>query len=216
MIKISYAILTHDEGTYVYELLDFLSKNKREIDEIVVVDDYSTDQLTVDTLNRFKDQGVIKLDHRIFDGDATQKNYLNSLCSGDFIVQLDADEIIEKEFMDILPDLLESNPDADLYLVPRINTVAGLTESDIKRWGWVVDDKGRVNFPDYQMRIYKNVPGLKWEGLLHSKMNGAKGVAALPTDDLFCILHHKKIERQREQNSLYDKIEKNGRTKYKV
>ncbi len=216
MIKISYAILTHDEGTYVYELLDFLSKNKREIDEIVVVDDYSTDQLTVDTLNRFKDQGVIKLDHRIFDGDATQKNYLNSLCSGDFIVQLDADEIIEKEFMDILPDLLESNPDADLYLVPRIKTVAGLTESDIKRWGWVVDDKGRVNFPDYQMRIYKNVPGLKWEGLLHSKMNGAKGVAALPTDDLFCILHHKKIERQREQNSLYDKIEKNGRTKYKV
>jgi glycosyltransferase involved in cell wall biosynthesis len=216
MIKISYAILTHDEGTYVYDLLDFLSKNKREIDEIVVVDDYSTDQLTVDTLNRFKDQGVIKLEHRIFDGDATQKNYLNSLCSGDFIVQLDADEIIEKEFMDLLPDLLESNPDADLYLVPRINTVAGLTEEDVKRWGWIVDDKGRVNFPDYQMRIYKNVPGLKWEGLLHSRMSGAKGVATLPTDDLFCILHHKKIERQREQNSLYDRIEKTGRTKYKV
>lgn len=216
MIKISYAILTHNEGTYVYDLLDFLSKNKREIDEIVVVDDYSTDRLTIDTLNRFRDQGVIKLDHRVFDGDATQKNYLNSLCSGDYILQLDADESILPEFIELLPSILESNPEADLYLLPRINTVAGLTDEDIKRWGWIVDSEGRVNFPDYQMRLYRNVPGIKWEGLLHSKMKGAKGVATLPTDELYCIIHHKKIERQREQNALYDRIEKNGRSKYKV
>jgi glycosyltransferase involved in cell wall biosynthesis len=215
-MKISYAILTHNEGIYVYELLDFLSKNKRDIDEIVVVDDYSTDQLTIETLNKFKDQGIITLNQRVFDGDATQKNYLNSLCNGDFIVQLDADELLTTEFIQILPNILESNPDADLYLVPRINTVEGLTDEDIKNWRWVVNDIGRINFPDYQMRIYKNVPGLKWEGLLHSRMSGAKGIATFPTDDLYCIIHHKKIERQREQNDLYDRIEKNGRIKYKV
>ena len=42
-MKISYAILTHNEGQYIDTLLSFLTTNKRLEDEIVVVDDFSTD-----------------------------------------------------------------------------------------------------------------------------------------------------------------------------
>mgnify|MGYP003110461840 FL=1 len=93
-MKISYAILTHNEGEYIEKLLTFLVDNIRPEDEIVVVDDYSKDKKTVDTLTKFKDN--IQLYYREFDGDATQKNYLNTKCTGDYILQIDADEIFIK------------------------------------------------------------------------------------------------------------------------
>jgi glycosyltransferase involved in cell wall biosynthesis len=213
-MKISYAILTHNEGEYIEKLLTLLTENKRPEDEIVIVDDYSDDQLTKDILKKF--QNKISIYVNAFKGDAEQKNFLNRLCTGDYILQLDADELMMPEFIEYLPEFLSANPEVDLYILPRINTVEGLTEEHIKRWGWNVNDKQWVNWPDWQMRLYRNSPDIKWEGLLHSKIIGMKQYAYCPPDETFAILHHKQIERQEAQNNLYDKIEQNGRTKYKV
>lgn len=213
-MKISYAILTHNEGEYIKSLLDFLVNEKRSIDEIVVVDDYSTDELTIQTLKLYENDIILK--YRIFDGDHTQKNYLNSCCSGDFILQLDADELVHKEFIEILPELIDTNRDCDLFIMPRINTVMNLLDSDIKKWNWVVNERGWINFPDWQMRLYRNCDWVTWNGLLHSKIEGHKTYVLLPEDELYCILHHKDIERQRQQNDLYDQIEETGRLTYKI
>jgi glycosyltransferase involved in cell wall biosynthesis len=213
-MKISYAILTHNEGQYIETLLSFLTTNKREQDEIVVVDDFSTDELTKQILEKYKSQ--IILEYRVFDGDHTQKNYLNSLCTGEYILQLDADELISKELIDVLPELLEDNNEIDLFIMPRINTVEGLTPEWIQKWGWVVNEKGWVNFPDWQMRLYRNCDWVKWDGLLHSRINGHKTYVSLPKEEIYCILHPKQLDRQIDQNNLYDKIEANGRQKYKL
>lgn len=213
-MKISYAILTHNEGAYIEKLLSFLVENKRQEDEIVIVDDNSTDEKTIEVLSKYKD--LIKLEYRTFDGDATQKNFLNSLCTGDYILQLDADELMTAEFINMLPEILEENNSVDLFYVPRINTVEGLTDEHIQKWRWNVNDKGWINFPDWQMRLYRNCDWVKWDGLLHSKIVGFKTFVTLPTDELFCMLHPKEIDRQEEQNNLYGRIEANGRTKYKV
>ena len=213
-MKISYAILTHNEGEYIAELLALLFTYKRDIDEIVIVDDYSDDEKTKSILNDFKD--LITLDYRTFDGDHTQKNYLNSKCTGDYILQLDADELVKPEFLEMLPALLEENNEIDLFIMPRINTVEGLTQEWIDKWRWNVNEKGWVNFPDWQMRLYRNCDWVKWDGLLHSKIKGHKTFVFLPSEELFCILHPKQLERQVAQNDLYDKIEQTGRTKYKV
>lgn len=213
-MKISYAILTHNEGEYINTLLTFLTTNKRFQDEIVVVDDFSTDELTKKYLETFKND--IILEYRVFDGDHTQKNFLNSKCSGDYILQLDADELVSKEFIDMLPELLEMNSEIDLFVMPRINTVKGLTKEWIDRWGWDVNEKGWVNFPDWQMRLYRNCEHIKWDGLLHSKIEGYNTCTYFPELELFCILHPKQIDRQIQQNNLYDKIEATGRTKYKI
>jgi len=213
-MTISYAILTHNEGEYIETLLTFLTKYKRNEDEIVVVDDFSDDELTKSVLYKYKDQ--ITLQYRVFDGDATQKNYLNSLCTKDYILQLDADELIDLQLLNMLPNLLELNDTVDLFIMPRINTVEGLTQEYINRWRWNVNEKGWVNFPDWQMRLYRNCSWVKWDGLLHSKIEGYKTFINLPQDELFCILHPKQLDRQVAQNNLYDKIEQTGRTKYKV
>jgi glycosyltransferase involved in cell wall biosynthesis len=213
-MKISYAILTHNEGEYIAELLTLLTTYKRDVDEIVIVDDHSNDEKTKFILNDFKD--LIKLEYRTFDGDHTQKNYLNSLCTGDYILQLDADELVKPEFIEMLPQLLEDNNEIDLFIMPRINTVEGLTPEYITKWRWNVNEKGWVNFPDHQMRLYRNCDWVKWNGLLHSKIEGHKTYVFLPSEELFCILHPKQLDRQVAQNDLYDKIEQTGRTKYKV
>ena len=83
------------------------------------------------------------------------KNHLTSLCNGDYIYQIDADEIVNEYILLALPQLLEAN-DIDVLRVPRINTVSGLTQEHINKWGWRVNNKGWVNFPDYQWRIYRN------------------------------------------------------------
>lgn len=213
-MKISYAILTHNEGEYIEKLLSFLTENKRPEDEIIVVDDYSNDELTKSVLDKYKQD--ITLEYRVFDGDHTQKNYLNSLCTGDYILQLDADELVSKDLINILPSLLEVNIGVDLFVMPRINTVEGLTQEWVKKWGWNVNEKGWVNFPDWQMRLYRNCDTIKWEGLLHSKIEGYKTYVNLPPEEMYCILHPKQLDRQITQNNLYDKIEANGRQKYKV
>lgn len=213
-MKISYAILTHNEGEYINKLLSFLVNNKRPEDEIVVVDDHSDDKATVEYLNEYK--AHIKLFYRTFDGDHTQKNYLNSLCTGDYILQLDADELISRELIEVLPEFLESNNETDLFIMPRINTVEGLTSEYIAKWRWNVSEAGWVNFPDWQMRLYRNCEWVKWDGLLHSKVEGFKTYVYLPTEEAYCILHPKQLDRQVEQNDLYDKIEATGRQKYKI
>jgi hypothetical protein len=105
----------------------------------------------------------------------------------------------------MLPGILESNPEVDVYLVPRINTVSGLTEEHIQKWKWKVEGD-RINFPDYQWRIYKNIPTIKWINKVHERLDGFKTYSTLPPQDEFCLLHPKTIERQEKQNNFYNTL----------
>jgi cellulose synthase/poly-beta-1,6-N-acetylglucosamine synthase-like glycosyltransferase len=74
-----------------------------------------------------------------FDNDFAQwKNFLNSHCKGEWIFQLDADEYLTPDLIVNMEALLDSNTDKDMIVVPRINTVEGLTESHIQKWGWPI------------------------------------------------------------------------------
>jgi hypothetical protein len=100
------------------------------------------------------------------------------------------------------------NSEVDLFYVPRINTVDGLTEEHIKKWHWQVNEKGWINFPDYQARLYKNKPEIKWTKGVHETITGFKTRSVLPAGDLFCLKHHKQISRQEKQNEFYEAIAK--------
>ena len=206
-MKISYAVLTHNEGEYIEQILKFLSDNKGLDDEIVVVDDYSSDPLSKGILEEYQDMGLIKLVKRELNNDfAGQKNYLTSLCTGDYIFQIDADELPSTFLMHNLSTILESNPGLEVYLVPRINTVEGLTPEHIAKWNWNVNEQGWVNFPDYQWRIYKNDPKIKWVNKVHEKLEGFSTYNGFPLDAEYCLRHFKTIDRQEKQNEFYDKL----------
>ena len=206
-MKISYSILTHNETDSLLKLIEFLVKHKDEEDEIVILDDYSDNKKTKEILDSMCSIYEITFEQRHLHKDyAGQKNHLTSMCTGDYIFNLDADELPNKWLIKNIKEILESNPTIDLYWVPRVNTVDGITQEHINKWRWQVNEKGWVNFPDYQARIYKNIDYIKWVKPVHEIVEGSKTHTYLPKEELFSIIHHKDIERQEKQNEKYGKI----------
>ena len=207
---ISYAILCHSETDTLRDLIEVIYQNKQEQDEIVIVADTTSTDETLGILTEYKEKYNIKWEsHSLNKNFAQQKNYLNSLCSGRYIFNLDADELPPKYLMDNIHIICSEN-DCDLYWVPRVNTVDGLTQEHINKWGWQVNEQGWVNFPDYQARIYKNVDYIKWVRPVHEIVEGSKTHTYLPKEEIFSIRHHKDIKIQERQNNLYRGIMKNG------
>ncbi len=206
-MKISYSILTHNETDSLLKLIEFLVKHKDEEDEIVILDDYSDNEKTKEILDTMCSIHQIKFDQRGLMKDyGSQKNYLTRMCSGDYIVNIDADELPNKWLMKNLKSILEANPTIDLYWVPRVNTVTGITEEHILKWRWQVNEKGWVNWPDYQGRIWKNRPNIMWKNKVHEVLDGHQEHTYLPAEESFCFYHPKDIGRQEEQNQFYSTI----------
>jgi glycosyltransferase involved in cell wall biosynthesis len=205
--KISFAITTHNEGEYIQRLLDQLIPHCRATgDEIVIVDDYSTDERTNEILADAIRHGVTVRVHPLERDFSRHKNYLNGLCNGEYIFQVDADETLHSDLLESLHDILDLNQNIDLFAIPRVNTVEGLTDEDIKRWGWRVNEKGWVMFPDYQTRLYRNHPDIKWVGQVHERISGYKTSTPLPSEEWCSLYHGKTIERQRKQNDFYSTL----------
>ena len=206
-MKVSYAILTHNEDKELKKLLDFLIEHKDEEDEIVILDDYSNNQKTIEILDFYVSAYDIIYEQRHLLKDfANQKNYLTRMCKGEYIINIDADEIPHKQLMINLKTILESNPSIDLYYVPRVNTVDGLTQEHINHWKWNVNEKGWVNFPDWQGRIWRNRPNIRWEKPVHEMLVGFKEYTTLPAEKEYSFIHHKDIKKQEKQNNFYKNI----------
>ena len=206
-MKISYSILTHNETDSLYKLIEFLVKHKDEEDEIVILDDYSDNQKTIEILDVMTSMYEMTFEQRHLLKDyAGQKNYLKNMCTGDYIFNLDADELPHKQLVKNIKPILEANPTVDLYWVPRVNTVEGLTPNHIQQWGWNVNEKGWVNFPDWQGRIWRNRPNILWKNPVHEVLTGYKEHTFLPAEEDFCFYHPKNIDRQEKQNEKYDGI----------
>ena len=207
-MKISYAIPVCNELVEIQNLLTQLFEEKKPQDEIVVLFDATNGSGEVESYLRSHSINREFSWYRYeFDKDFSKmKNYLTSMCSGDYIFQIDADEIVDPFLLSNLHEILESNPEVEVYLVPRVNTVKGLTEAHIQKWGWNVNEYGYVNWPDYQWRLYKNNKVIKWENQVHERLVGFKALATLPGKPEYALNHHKTIERQEKQNALYDTI----------
>lgn len=209
MVSISYCITTHNEGAiYIKPLLDRLLKYIQPEDEIVIVDDFSTDPSTVSVLEEYRDKDGLSLYFNSLDNDfASHKNFAKSKCTKEYIFFIDADENVHENLLLTIKEILYNNPTIEMFMVPRINIVQGLTEQHIQKWNWNVNEKGFVNYPDPQTRIVINKEEIKWENKVHERLVGHSTHTILPfeTED-YCLLHIKDIKRQELQNDFYEKI----------
>jgi hypothetical protein len=205
-MKISYAITVCNELEEIKRLISFLHQHKRPEDEIcVLLDKPKASPELLYQLSVYSSEGFIILTESEFRGHfADWKNQLMDLCSGDYIFQIDADEIPNDNLIENLPAILEN--DVDVVLVPRVNTVQGITQQHIQHWGWKQNDKGWIQWPDFQWRIYKNDPGIKWKNKLHEVLDGYKTYSNLPEIEEYALYHPKTIEKQEKQNNFYSKL----------
>jgi glycosyltransferase involved in cell wall biosynthesis len=207
-MKLSYAITACNEVEETIRLVNQLLNYKEENSEIVVLlDTPKAPTELIEYLELQANADHITLIESEFDNDFAQwKNFLNSHCKGEWIFQLDADEYLTPDLIINMEALLDSNTDKDMIVVPRINIVEGLTEAHIQKWGWNVNEKGYINFPDFQTRIFKNSDKIGWSGKVHERIVGFESYTNFPADEIYCIKHPKTIERQERQNNYYDTL----------
>ena len=203
-MKISYAIPVCNEHIELEKLLSFLLEHIDENDEIVVQYDKGN---TTDKVYQVLQHPRFKVIEFPLNGHFSNfKNNLKEHCTGDWIFQIVADELPHESLITNLKQLLELNPTTEMFLVPRVNTVEGLTQEHINQWRWNVNEKGWVNWPDYQTRIIQNSPKIKWQNKVHEQIVGVSTKGALPTEEEWCLYHPKGIKRQEIQNNFYDSL----------
>jgi len=207
-MRISYAITVCNEYEELKKLFLFLKENKRPEDEIITIFDQTNgDEKIAEFLTEYNKLPNIQFFRVYFEKDfAKFKNILIGHCEGDYVFQIDADEMPNEEFIKNLPAILEMNPDNEVYLIPRINTVEGLTKDHIIKWRWNVNEQGWVNWPDYQWRIFRKNNKIRYKNKVHEVLTGYKTFAPLPADENYCLYHPKTIERQEKQNQLYEQL----------
>lgn len=205
-MTISYAITVCNEDDEAVRLIRFLYSKKRKEDNIyVLLDTPKVTPWLQDQLNKFSSNDWIGLRQSAFGGDFSQwKNELNSLCKEDYIFNIDADEMPSEHLIEILPYIISQGSDA--ILVPRVNIVEGITNEHIQKWGWRKNEQDWINWPDYQWRIYKNVPYIKWVNKVHERLEGFQTYSFLPKEEIYALYHSKSISRQEKQNSFYDSL----------
>lgn len=210
-MKISYGITTHNEADELNRLLEILIHKTQPEDEIVICVDGEDDgvRFVLDSWTaQYGHDGmkVIKVYQRKLEGDfSAQKNSVIENSSGDYIFHLDADEYPHETLLEQLKLILEAN-DVDLIWTPRVNTVEGLTDEWINKWGWKVTENGWVNYPDYQSRVFRNSPDIRWQNKVHERIFGAKTYAHLPPQEELSLYHPKTIDKQIQQNKFYEGI----------
>ena len=207
-MTISYAITVCNELDEITKLLNFLQTHIRKEDEIVI--QYDETSVTDEVMDYLKLMNSMHENHKVIGFPlnkdfASFKNNLKTHCSKDYIFQVDADEIPHEFLVEYLGQVLEENP-VDIVFVPRVNTVEGLTQEHIDKWKWNVNEKGWVNWPDYQTRIYKNTEDVTWMNKVHERITGYDTFSNFPSEERWSLYHHKQIDRQEKQNEFYETI----------
>ena len=251
VISISYSVLVHNETESLKNLIEVLIKHLQEFDEIVIVDDFSDNPITMELLKDYDSYGNISVYQNALNGDfSQQKNFATSKCNKEYIFNVDADEVPSEHLLKSIHEILLYNQEVEVYRVPRLNKVDGITMDHINKWRWristlpdevsqeptnmdiekykflrlynlIIHDSRTVegdtenviryynpiiNYPDWQYRLYKNDPKIKWVNKVHEVIVGFRKVANLPMEKRYCLLHNKDIKRQESQNNFYDNM----------
>lgn len=229
-MKISYLVTCSTETDTLRKLLIRL-KNDLENDELIIIIDGSnreTSRIVYDIEHEHpvtqvegntyfstpkKVSNITSYTHSLNADYGTHKNYGTLQCTGDWIFQLDGDELPSSNIIgENLHSIIESNTEVELIYVPRINDYKGVQPHHAAQWGWRLTEspslhRPLVNFPDFQGRIFRNIPDrIRWDRKLHEKIEGHRQYSFLPPEEDYALYHDKTIEKQLETNYRYNKV----------
>lgn len=142
MIKLSVYIVTlNEEG----RLGSTLAAARQVADEIIVVDSGSTDK-TMEIAQSFGAQAI----YHQWKNISSQKNFAQDLCSNDWVLSLDADEVLSPELIAEI-NKLKTNPAADAYKLHIMDMYPGDSKPRLfaKRYNQVrLYNRKKANMPD--------------------------------------------------------------------
>lgn len=168
--RISAFVITGNNGSVIGECLDSLAW----VDEIVVVDDGSTDA----TQEICRSRGV-RLEQHPFKGFRDQKAHAMSLATNDWVLELDSDERVSEEMRESIRRLGEDDFSRNAgFEFPRLT----------RFWGkWI---RHASLYPDRKVRLYDRRRGSWSDGNIHERFVPDGPVLRLPGD----ILHVQDLD----------------------
>lgn len=175
---LSVTIITKNEA---HNLEDCL-RSVAFADEIVVLDSGSTDD-TVEIARRFTDKVFVEE----WRGYGRQKNRATELATGDWILNLDADERVTDELRAEIQRVIADPLAGDAYRMPRRNYVCGQW---LRHGGW---------YPDHQTRLWRRGAAHWSEAEVHEKLQvtvGTVGTMTAPLDHHTYRTLGEYVERQ--------------------
>ncbi|MEJ5053006.1 glycosyltransferase [Sphingobacterium sp. MYb382] len=204
---ISFGITVCNEYEELEKLLAQLLQFKQPKDQIVVLQDITEPNGEVTkVIEKYADR-LVHIQAKL-DGDFSSfKNNLITHANGDYLFQIDADELLADSLIHQIHDYLYENHQYDCFSIPRINIVRGITSSHLAQWSWSQNKEGYINFPDYQMRLFKinGKKKIRWTNKVHEVLVGFRRKKKLPIKDYsFCLIHDKAIKKQEKQNKFYE------------
>lgn len=143
------AIITYNAAARLAQCLDSVSF----ADDIVVIDGGSTDA----TVDIAKAHGARVLIRREWPGFGPQKNRALDALSTDWVLSIDADEVVTPELAASIRAAMD-NPRADVYAVDRLSSFCGQW---IRHSGW---------YPDWIPRLFKRGCARFSDDLVHERL----------------------------------------------
>ena len=190
-MKLSAIIIAKNEEKTIGDCLESV----KWADEIIVVDDGSTDK-TLEIVKKFGVKEVVKAP--VNSNFSDRRNLGAKRASSKWLLYVDADErvtpVLRKEIESIVYSLQSTAGGPVAYAIPRRNI--RLTK-ELHRGGW---------WPDYVLRLMKRDKLIKWEGELHEqpKIDGKVG----RLKEAFLHYSHRGSFEHKLQNTInWSKIE---------
>lgn len=210
----SFAITVCNEHEELKRLLKQLSEFISPDDELVIQGDQGkvTNEV-ISVLHPYTRNPQFKyVEYPLNKDFGSFKTNLLKNCTKDWIFFIDADEFLANNLLDHLRDIVEANSTIDAFILPRVNTVDGITDEYVKKERWTINTDGWINFPDQQLRLVKNLPNLKWINKVHERLDGYASYTEFPYSvdgkqiSAWAIYHPKTFTRQQQQNEFYKTI----------
>ena len=148
---ISAVLITHNEAE---NLPDCLASLQDWVDEIVVVDNHSSD----DTVRIAQQHGAKVLQTPDWPGFGVQKNRALDLATCDWVLSIDADERVTPELMAEIQSILATEPMLKAYEIPRLSWYCG---KFIRHAGWR---------PDFVLRLFERDSARFSDDLVHERV----------------------------------------------
>jgi glycosyltransferase involved in cell wall biosynthesis len=106
---VSVIIPCYNHGAFLREALESIPLNLFEGIEVIIINDGSTDKLTIEVLNELQKEGVTVI-HQVNQGLGKTRNNGIKLAKGKYILPLDADNKLTTVYFEKGVDFLENNP----------------------------------------------------------------------------------------------------------
>ncbi len=191
-------LLSKDEGPVVDALLHLLRAQLEGGDAVLVVDDHSQPETHALLQRHAVDDPRVRVRTRALGGDfSAQRNFAMDLAFTEWVLFIDADERPHPHLIPLarahLGRFVEKG--ANIVALPRVNTIEDASPAFLERMRWEPDEDGRIGWPDYQTRLIRRLPGIRWRGRVHEKALGSPIVLA-PAKEDWALFHPKTTNGQ--------------------